>query len=921
MAPKQGSRQKKSSRNTSSRNRAEIEIGGISGISGEVNIAAGDIIKTIQTYYERDLTPGEIIEKDLKLETDELARGLREYLERLQRQVSATDPADPYKGLNPYALSDADVFFGREQALSDLRKAMKRGKLTILQAESGAGKTSLLQAGIIPRLIAEKNFAVLVRPQFANPTYAIKQNFIGNLELTPKLVQAPLVDFLRRVNEMVGSSRTLYLFLDQFEEFFAKATLEEDRQAFIRDLAQCLDDATLDVRWVISITADALSQLGKFAPRIKNPFANVQSLYLFDREEAADVIAKPAQHYKITFQDGLLERLLDDLSQHQDSLIAPTQIQLVCVALYDDCREAEPVFTVAQYEQIGGAEGILRDYIAKVMHRLPLEERAPAYRILEELVTSEKKRILRSKGDLEISLANKGISADLTNATLDHLVNQRLLRKLDDDTEYIRYEIVHDYLLNEIELNQALRELKEAEELLTQGKRNWKKFGVVLNRDTLAIIRKKRGELHLMSEDICLLLLSLTDTKMKSRELRAYLSMAQKKHLEREITDLLLPWTAHDTNRIRTNAYKVLWNFVRYCPAPTRSRILLWNIIFQAPIFLMQGVVIFLLAYVLYQTVWIFSRDRLEKIGWQPVQALEVGCLSSGTAEEPLFTVNPSNPANLIAFGKSPPFICQSTDAGYSWKSIGTGLPSQIQVNSIAMYDRNLILLTPEQAFYREAKDGTWSTFSLPGQTDSELRTLSIGGRDGSIFIGRLPHEIISLQTNRKCWGTIEREKAVLEDEKGKCWNPIDTRSLSGEINFLSTNEKYVVANTSDGTWYTEIGNINWKRQPGLDEPVLSFALRPQSFFDDGIFIVVLPGRGVQRGQLGIPEFRTTNLWPFPSTNQDAIWDWPPDTKAIAATKYVFFAQTGDSLQRYPGWSIFDREWWRIMKEVQSSRR
>jgi hypothetical protein len=912
--------QKKPGGNTSPRTAVKIRTGNFSKIRGEVNIAARDIIKNIQTIYERALTPGEIVEKDLQIEVNELAGGIRTYLERLKQQVTLPAASIPYKGLEAYTLSEAGVFFGRDQAINDLRKAMKRGRLTILQAESGAGKTSLLQAGIVPRLIVEKHLVVLIRPQFENPSYTIKKCFVGDLELTPKLARAPLIDFLRRVKKIVGGP-TLYLVLDQFEEFFSKHTLEQDRQTFIRELAECLNDATLNVRWVIAITADAFWHLGKFEPHIPNPFSNVQSLYLLDRQSAVDVIAKPAKHNHLRLEPGLIERLLDDLSQPGNELIAPTQIQLVCVALYDDFRGKNQTITLSQYEARGCAQGILSGYIANVFTRyLPQEERAPAYKILEELVTSEKKRILRSRSDLETALGSRGIPPDLIESVLNHLVNQRLLRRLSEDTEHIQYELVHDYLLNEIELDDDLRAIKEAEELLEQGKRNWKKFGVVLNKDTVSMIAKQRKELHLNHEDICLLLMSLADVKRHTKEWRYYVALAKKNHHGLQISNTLAPLLTAESKQRRNQAYKVLWNFIGDCPVSVRPKIIVQNLSTRAPIFLGQVVLLTSLLLTLFAVTWAVSRNQLEKIGWQTLSNLPPNCFSSVTPEHIDISADPSNASDIILFSGYPSNICRSVDAGDSWTSLSRGLPADLKINSVAAYQNKLVVVSARQVFFWNADNDIWEGFSLPVEPGTELRGVSIGGHDHEIFLGRLPHEIISLKTTDKCWKIISANKAVDENMQGTCWNQIDTSSLAGELNFLSTNQKYIVANTSEGLWFSSIEDIEWKKQPDLDGPILSFALQTQSFFDDGVFIVVLPDHDVKKGELGVSELSTINEWPFPSVNGDNVWDWPQETVSIASSKYVFFANTTDSLQRYPGWSIFEREWWRIMREQRATR-
>src|SRR5262249_15002631 len=90
---------------------------------------------------------------------------LRDYLEtavagyaatqmrRVFRAKAQVTPARPYKFLDWFELEDTNIFFGREAASQALYQRVLQARLTVLHAESGAGKTSLLNAGLAPRLI------------------------------------------------------------------------------------------------------------------------------------------------------------------------------------------------------------------------------------------------------------------------------------------------------------------------------------------------------------------------------------------------------------------------------------------------------------------------------------------------------------------------------------------------------------------------------------------------------------------------------------------------------------------------------------------------------------------------------------------------------------------------------------------------
>ncbi len=129
----------------------KINVGDIYG----TYVAIGKGAEIIVNHINHALSTAEEAEKQHEVESHILARAVIDYVEKLHSQLLKADPsqpgAEPYKSLFPYRLADAPFFFGRKQAKQDLLTNMSsttRGRLTVLHSESGAGKTSLLQAGL-----------------------------------------------------------------------------------------------------------------------------------------------------------------------------------------------------------------------------------------------------------------------------------------------------------------------------------------------------------------------------------------------------------------------------------------------------------------------------------------------------------------------------------------------------------------------------------------------------------------------------------------------------------------------------------------------------------------------------------------------------------------------------------------------------
>ncbi len=423
-------------------------------------------------------------------EDELLARGLGRYAERLRQLASRSGDegaVQPYRGLLEYRLGDADLFFGRGQASADLLDRLQRGALTVLHAESGAGKTSLLQAGIMPRLIADGHLPIHLRAYNLNPALALKRALLPEWRTATHLSTLSLREFLLKVMALLGPKVRLYLLLDQFEEFFAELAKPE-RDVFIGELVECVEDPLLNVCWLLALRSEAFSGLASFEPGIRNPFENNYRLERLTRAEAEAVIVQPAARFGISFEPALLAILLDDLDKEG---VAPPQVQLVCQALYDERAAGEDTLTRGLYERLGGARGILQGHLERVLRRdLPPEQRVAAQLLLEALLSSEVRRVLRTRDELAAELAQRDVMPATVDTVLERLLESRLLRIQERGAagEQIAYELAHDYLANQIQLSPEVRGRKAAQELLARELLSFKLHGTRLHPRALEVI-------------------------------------------------------------------------------------------------------------------------------------------------------------------------------------------------------------------------------------------------------------------------------------------------------------------------------------------------------------------------------------------------------------------------------------------------
>jgi hypothetical protein len=122
-----------------------------------------------------------------------------------RQSSAAAHYSEPYPGQSSFELEDAAVFFGRSAEADALRERILAARITVLHATSGAGKTSLLNARIIPSLEADGWFAVRIKPG-DNPIQAVKHTVIQYLFPPPEAEAAALLRLLTALEPSSGSN-------------------------------------------------------------------------------------------------------------------------------------------------------------------------------------------------------------------------------------------------------------------------------------------------------------------------------------------------------------------------------------------------------------------------------------------------------------------------------------------------------------------------------------------------------------------------------------------------------------------------------------------------------------------------------------------------------------------------------------------
>lgn len=285
------------------------------------------------------------------------------------------DPASliiPFPGLDSFAQENAPFFFGRDAERRVLISNLRASRLTLLYAKSGAGKSSLLRAGVAARLVqlagrsldqrrTARDIPIVFSSWRDDPTEelieAVQQTITAfqpratwttSTETLPNVafdVPRPVADVTlpywrptarsrptrTRLSETLRSASkatdaTLLVMLDQFEEYFLYRSKEAEDGHFAAELTACINQAGLRANFLISIREDAYSGLGDlFKSRIDNVYGNYLHLENLGRESARQAIERPVASFNelhpysvpVEIEPGLVDMVLDELGPSQ----------------------------------------------------------------------------------------------------------------------------------------------------------------------------------------------------------------------------------------------------------------------------------------------------------------------------------------------------------------------------------------------------------------------------------------------------------------------------------------------------------------------------------------------------------------------------------------------------------------------------
>jgi WD40 repeat protein len=304
----------------------------------------------------------------------------------------------PYRGLRPFREEDAPFFFGRDISIDRLTDAVSRQALVALVGASGCGKSSVARAGLMSRLRRDEGDqlweAVALLPG-DRPLHALAAVLLPLLE--PEMTEVerlaevnklaahfrdgdvPLRDVVARVLAKQPRTDRLLLVADQWEELYTLTLEEEARRRFVDEILQATQSSPLSV--VLTLRGDFFGQTLSYRPLADRLQDAVVTLGPMTREELAQAVEQPAKKVHLTFEPGLVERLLDDVGQEPGNL---PLLEFALTNLWEHRRGGQLLHQV--YEDMGRVQGALAQRAEAAYQKLSSLEQQAVTRVFLELV-------------------------------------------------------------------------------------------------------------------------------------------------------------------------------------------------------------------------------------------------------------------------------------------------------------------------------------------------------------------------------------------------------------------------------------------------------------------------------------------------------------------------------------------------------
>jgi DNA-binding SARP family transcriptional activator/WD40 repeat protein len=324
----------------------------------------------------------------------------------------------PYKGLARYEMDDAALFHGRDRLVQTLVVSLVDHRLLVVSGSSGAGKSSVVRAGLLPALRSG-----------ALP---------GSQQWRPHVVVPGLlaVDALAGLTPDTAPSEPTILVCDQLEQLWSDETSASERTAFLDSVLALVDEDAV-ARCVLVVRGDHVGRLAEHTDLAQRMLGALVLVPPLAEGELRQIVTEPARGSGLEVDPDLVEQAVRDVLGRHGAL------PLLSTALAETWgRRQGGRLTLAGYLASGGVTGAVARSAEATWESLPADVRPLARGILVRLAEQDQQGTLRARQLPAAEVARMGADPAVTTSVVESLVGRRLVSR---DSGHL--EVAHESLL------------------------------------------------------------------------------------------------------------------------------------------------------------------------------------------------------------------------------------------------------------------------------------------------------------------------------------------------------------------------------------------------------------------------------------------------------------------------------------------